>query len=678
MSECRGWLTKQAGATLSLQSSKRRWFVLTSGGVLFYYKTELSTKAQGSVDLPDILEVVAIDSLSFTIVTPSRTFFLTADSEPERSRWLAVLPCVRPMAPSVSPSRPNRPDQSPVPRLQRSAPNLPIAKGKIFRKSGGNGDAGPSSPRSGGAGVYAPATSLSPRSVVKGLLDGEQVMSETPYVVLMRPDGETLSRGTLYTSNFRILYQGDLGSSGPRTLSLPYGMIRQMQEQTMLSKLRNTSADHLVLTFVTSRIETVAFGFSKKTNNSLSQFKAAVQSFVPTEERGAFAFAHCQEPEEWIAPYNVEAEFERLAWGESFRLTSVNRDFGVCSSYPSSWVVPANVTDEELREASSFRGHSRVVACIWIDPNSRAPLARCSQPAVGISNNRSASDERIIAALLEAAGTGDACEMQLFDARPKKNALANKAAKGAGYENIQHLKYCSLTFLNVENIHVMRSCWLALVKSCADGLDDAAFYSNSAAWLGHISLLLAGGVKISNKLAEGQSCVVHCSDGWDRTPQLCCLTMLMGDPHYRTLLGFASMIESQWVLFGHQFALRQNWFSLAPTDQMSPIFLMFIDCVFQILRQHRNAFEFTEQFLIDLCDNLDSLQYGTFLAHEKGRRDLHLTQSTRSMWDVMLRDPENVYCNSNYLLVPTRVLPSTTQRAVVLWRDFYLRHSQDR
>ena len=111
---------------------------------------------------------------------------------------------------------------------------------------------------------------------------------------------------------------------------------------------------------------------------------------------------------------------------------------------------------------------------------------------------------------MEVAGTGDATEMQVFDARPKKNALANKAAKGAGYENMQHLKYCTLTFLNIENIHVMRNCWTTLIKACSDGMDDSTFYSASAAWLGHVSLLLAGGVKISNKLAEGQSCLVHC------------------------------------------------------------------------------------------------------------------------------------------------------------------------
>jgi hypothetical protein len=129
---------------------------------------------------------------------------------------------------------------------------------------------------------------------------------------------------------------------------------------------------------------------------------------------------------------------------------------------------------------------------------------------VGIANNRSLPDERIIHCVLEAAGTGDSQELQLFDARPKRNALANKAAKGAGYENVAHLKYCSLTFLNIENIHAVRGSWLSLVRSCADDSDDSAFYSVAAAWLSHVGVLLQGSLRIAQALTKGTPCLVHC------------------------------------------------------------------------------------------------------------------------------------------------------------------------
>ena len=40
------------------------------------------------------------------------------------------------------------------------------------------------------------------------------------------------------------------------------------------------------------------------------------------------------------------------------------------------------------------------------------------------------------------------------------------------------------------------------------------------------------------KIAEGDSVVVHCSDGWDRTSQTCAIASMLLDPYYRTIHGF--------------------------------------------------------------------------------------------------------------------------------------------
>ena len=44
-------------------------------------------------------------------------------------------------------------------------------------------------------------------------------------------------------------------------------------------------------------------------------------------------------------------------------------------------------------------------------------------------------------------------------------------------------------------------------------------------------------------LQSGHPCIVHCSDGWDRTPQVCATVQLLMDSHYRTIHGFATLIE---------------------------------------------------------------------------------------------------------------------------------------
>jgi hypothetical protein len=50
-------------------------------------------------------------------------------------------------------------------------------------------------------------------------------------------------------------------------------------------------------------------------------------------------------------------------------------------------------------------------------------------------------------------------------------------------------------------------------------------------WMKHIKMVLAGSVMCAELVEQGTSVLVHCSDGWDRTAQVCspfchiCLTI---------------------------------------------------------------------------------------------------------------------------------------------------------
>lgn len=69
-------------------------------------------------------------------------------------------------------------------------------------------------------------------------------------------------------------------------------------------------------------------------------------------------------------------------------------------------------------------------------------------------------------------------------------------------------------------------------------------------------LILNGALEIAGNLKKGINILVHCSDGWDRTAQLCALAAIILDPFYRTIEGFAILIEKDWIHFGHQFSVR--------------------------------------------------------------------------------------------------------------------------
>jgi myotubularin-related protein 3/4 len=55
-------------------------------------------------------------------------------------------------------------------------------------------------------------------------------------------------------------------------------------------------------------------------------------------------------------------------------------------------------------------------------------------------------------------------------------------------------------------------------------------------WLSHISSLIKTALAVAKAVEqERQHVVVHCSDGWDRTPQVVALAELLLDPFYRTI-----------------------------------------------------------------------------------------------------------------------------------------------
>lgn len=192
---------------------------------------------------------------------------------------------------------------------------------------------------------------------------------------------------------------------------------------------------------------------------------------------------------------------------------------------------------------------------------------------------------------------------------------------GKGYENTLHYRQTVLHFLNIDNIHVIRGAMVKLMELCQP---DSATYDNltfgakvaETKWLHYLHLILESSVRMARILSEeGASIVCHCSDGWDRTSQLCALTAMLLDPYLRTCEGFAQLIEHDWLSFGHKFAQRFGHAdSNHADDQRAPIFVQFIDCVYQLIQQFPLSFEFNESFLLEIIKHLYSCQVSGVVA----------------------------------------------------------------
>ena len=106
-------------------------------------------------------------------------------------------------------------------------------------------------------------------------------------------------------------------------------------------------------------------------------------------------------------------------------------------------------------------------------------------------------------------------------------------------------------------------------------------------------------------------------EGRDLTALVATLVQLISDPESRTLIGFESLIQREWVAYGHPFCTRLSHTSVSREEEETtgfcPVFLLMLDCCWQIIRQFPTTFEFNSQYLLMMAQELCSCVSSTFL-----------------------------------------------------------------
>ena len=400
-----------------------------------------------------------------------------------------------------------------------------------------------------------------------------------------------------------------------------------------------------------------------------------------------FAF-HFQTPDfsfnGWNLFPSIENEYLRQIrkYNDSQQKWSIfngNLDFKICSSYPQVLIQPFGMSDDEMQILASRRSKMRLPSVTWIHPTNGAAFIRCSQPKQGLRSTKSPVESKYFSLICSA----DNPIVWIMDARPLVNAMANRL-KGAGYEDIEHFKEETFTvkikFLGIGNIHVMRDSLNKLHKLCSeqlsfDNYDKFLFMViSTCCWFDHLKLLLRSSLRISSVIhSEGQTVVLHCSDGWDRTAQLSSLSQIIMDGYYRTICGFAILIEKDWLSFGHKFADRTGQGdSNYKCKERSPIFIQFIDCVWQLLQQQPHFFEFNEWFLLSILEHFTSALFGTFLFNTLNERITHkLSETTTSLWSYIIHHKEK-FINNTYSKDTISTIFPVDPNQVTLFQKYYI------
>ncbi|KAJ8526196.1 hypothetical protein ON010_g14983 [Phytophthora cinnamomi] len=199
----------------------------------------------------------------------------------------------------------------------------------------------------------------------------------------------------------------------------------------------------------------------------------------------------------WMV-YDAEAEFQRMGLLSStnrWRLSYINDQYELCPTYPSILAVPASVSDSVLTVASKFRSKGRIPVLSWRDRHTGAVICRSSQPLVGLGQKQCDKDVFLIQAI--AATNPSSTKLVIIDARPWKNAVAQKTVGRAGYELTEHY----------ETRHATASLKYADMVTSEQNAAAAAAIS-----AGFMATPMAGGAAEASINGDSQS--INESSGW--------------------------------------------------------------------------------------------------------------------------------------------------------------------
>ncbi|XP_056401241.1 myotubularin-related protein 11 isoform X2 [Hyla sarda] len=276
-----------------------------------------------------------------------------------------------------------------------------------------------------------------------------------------------------------------------------------------------------------------------------------------------------------------ENEIERLG-ATGLRVTPHNERCDTCTSLSKYFVVPCKLLDNDLKKTFAHFQLRRIPRWSWHHPGG-SDLLR----SAGFQTNTDPDKEdvRLIRSLL----FGNHTQCVIIDT---SEDLPSVADIQASFLKLRAL-CCSDTSTPVPN-----DKWLSNLEGTR--------------WLDHVRSCLKKASEVSMLLSErNRSVVLQELDDRDVNCLLTSLVQVLSDPYSRTLSGFQSLVQKEWVSAGHPFMQRINHFKQSDKEE-SPVFLLFLDCVWQCLQQFPTAFEFTESYLLALHDSTYNLFCSTF------------------------------------------------------------------
>lgn len=517
-----------------------------------------------------------------------------------------------------------------------------------------NGDKAPSSPTSSDTSWLLPGERITLQN-----REVEHFVGETCRIV-----------GSVFITTYRVHF-----IPNPHKLKLAIRTLREELSDitcpdiplTVIYKPKKDAEDPLLATIWCKDLRSVTFGFKEVGPRDL--FYITIKKHIPATLESIFAFSYFSNggmsrtasSQGWRV-YNPNKELERLKLPtDKFRISSVNANFTLCPTYPTALAVPKALQDEDLIAAGVAR-QGRIPTIIWRHPTTSAFLCRARTPS---SPNRVTEDDRLVDALVKANTSNAFYVVDLSSNKDVKNR----------HNSLERERFETLF---VDSLSDLQESFQSLALLCYLDTDEGQWMTelDKTRWFEQTRALFVAATRVAELLEKGFSVLIQSPEDADRVPQLTSLVSLLLDPYYRTITGFEVLIEKEWISFGHSFLKRGGY--LLDKDSSMPLFLQFIDSVWQLTQQYPTAFEFNSKFLTTVMHHQFSGLYGTFLSNSPQER-VSLSESSASLWSAINQtDKLSEYRNGNYIANGARLLlPSISIKRLMVWSDYYLRWVTD-
>ncbi|KAK3096634.1 hypothetical protein FSP39_001921 [Pinctada imbricata] len=516
-------------------------------------------------------------------------------------------------------------------------------------------------------------TDLSPK-----LLPGERVVTEADSVLSFVPftDRKRGVSGKLFVTNFKVTFiTGDRstydGQPPKRQRNLlindydiPLTSIDTIYQVMSGNKRRKLVPGSTVSTFTkyleiyckNFSVHVFGFKFSPKEQNK-KVANAIVHHAYPTKSYLLYAFEYgktmnftddkmkCGIPlyenaSDW------EAEITRCRCSR-WRVTDVNSGFTVSTSLPERFVVPGGILNNDLLNASHQYNERRLPTWCYTHKNG-ASLVRKAE--LSLDYDASDYEAKYMAAI------------QLADVDKGTPIVVDLSKECPSLKDLQqsHEKLKDLCFIDTKKEFAMQDiAWNSSVESTK--------------WLLYVAQCLRVANQVADTLSNNHTVVLQEPDGRHFCCLISSLSQILLDPSTRTRRGFECLIQREWVAMGYPFQ-REGGLVLqqGPQDQC-PVFLLFLDCLWQLLQQYPSCFAFSDTYLVTLWDSTSTGIFETFLFdsfHQKSRYHLDGRCMKRFRlppvwrWDLQYTEEDQSFFNNPlYLMETNRQLNSAVKSA---------------